>query len=480
MPEIVRQFRFSIIIGLALLSGVLLAETARADIHPVPLEKNVDSAKCLECHANKAKGKFVHTAVAAGCTSCHEVRVNRDVTRVKLITTTSYGLCLTCHKDKNAGEIKGTVHKPAVRECLKCHDPHESDNKYQLLKPTAGGVRENLCLSCHTTGESVPEKGSRHVALDMGCETCHLTHKTGEAGKLEFDYHLTKSPPALCVDCHELSSSDLQKAHRNQPFGTTNCVQCHDPHQSAMPKLMARFTHPPFADKQCEFCHAPAKDGKVVLTQPDPKSLCVMCHEEKAKQIETAKVQHPGAAGDCTDCHNPHASNQPGLPKTNGVEICLVCHADIAELAKKPVHHQPAFTQGCATCHEPHGGEREKLLRAQGNALCLECHGPDTVPQEDKAAGVFRIFGGKVVLPDDYYKKNRVPVLPLKYGKGHPIEGHPVADVMDPTDITKVLKKLDCGSCHQPHSSAYPNLLVKDQQNNTEFCAGCHKDLTRR
>jgi predicted CXXCH cytochrome family protein len=468
-------------IGLGLLAGaLLLVVPIYADIHPVPLEKNADSAKCLECHADKAKGKFVHTAISTGCTSCHEIRVNRDVTRVKLITTTTYGLCLTCHKDKNAAELKGTVHKPAVRDCVKCHDPHESDNKNQLLKPTSGDQKENLCLSCHTTGLNVPEKGSRHAALDLGCETCHVTHKTGEPGNPEFDFHLTKSPPALCIDCHDPKDEGLQKAHQNQPFATANCVQCHDPHQSAAPKLMARFTHPPFADKQCEVCHAPAKDGKVVLTQADAKSLCVMCHDEKAKQIESAKVQHPGAAGDCTDCHNPHASKYPGLPKTNGVEICLGCHADIADLAKKQVHHQPAFVQGCATCHQPHGGDREKLLRAQGNALCLECHGPDSTPQEDKSAGLLKIFNGTVLLPDDYFKKNKVVVLPLQYGKGHPTAGHPVSDVMDPTDLTKVVQKLSCLTCHQPHASANADLLANDQENNAKFCATCHKDLTKR
>src|SRR3974390_2396324 len=368
--------------------ALFFAAPVNADIHPVPLDKNADSAKCLECHADKAKGKAVHTAISTGCTSCHEIRVNKDITRVKLITATSYSLCLTCHADKNAAEIKGTVHRPAVRDCLKCHDPHTTDNKFQLLKPTSGEQKENLCLGCHTTGVNVPEKGSRHVALDMGCETCHVTHKTGEKGKAEFDFHLTKSPPALCLDCHDPKQPELQKAHQNQPFATANCVQCHDPHQSASPKLMVRFQHPPFADKQCELCHAPAKDGKVVLTQTDVKAICVMCHDEQTKKIESAKVPHPGAMGDCTDCHNPHGSKNPGLPKTDPVSICLGCHADIADLAKKQVHHQPVYVQGCATCHEPHGGEREKLLRAQGNALCLECHGPDAVAQEDKSTGL--------------------------------------------------------------------------------------------
>ena len=103
-------------------------------VHPVPLDPKADTATCLECHEDKTKGKFVHSAIQMGCTSCHEVRVNKDITRVKLITSTPQALCLTCHADKDAATLKGTVHPPAVRDCIKCHDPHESDNKNQLLK----------------------------------------------------------------------------------------------------------------------------------------------------------------------------------------------------------------------------------------------------------------------------------------------------------------------------------------------------------
>ena len=460
---------------------LMFAGRASAAKHPVPLDPKADSSTCIACHEDKTKGKAVHSAIAMGCTSCHEIRTTKDVTRIKLITTTSAALCLTCHADKNATEIKGTVHPPAVRDCVKCHDPHSSDNKDQLLKATSGDEKENLCLSCHKTGLNVPEKGSRHAALDMGCDSCHVTHKTGEVGKTEFDFHLAKAVPELCIGCHDVKGADLQKAHQNQPFETANCVSCHDPHQSAAPKLMAKFTHPPFADKQCEVCHAPAKDGKVVLTQADAKALCVTCHDDKAKLIETAKVQHPGAAGDCTDCHSPHASNQPGLPKTNSVDICLGCHSDIAELAKKPYHHQPAFAQGCATCHQPHGGDNDHLLRAATpNAICLECHGPDRQPKKLEAEHLMTIFNGSVKLPEDYFTKNKVVALPLKFGMGHPVDGHPVADLLDPATPGKVKTPMNCLTCHQPHSSAQPDLLAKDQANNMAFCQTCHKDLKTR
>lgn len=464
------------LVWIGIVLAALLASRASADVHPVPLDKNTDAAKCVECHEDKTKGKSVHSAMAMGCLSCHEIRVNRDITRVKLITATTYSLCLTCHADKKAADIKGTVHPPAVRDCLSCHDPHVSDNKNQLLKPTSGGAKENLCLDCHQTGLNVPEKGSRHAALDMGCDTCHTTHKTGADPTPENRFHLNKSVPALCLDCHDAKDADLQKAHQNQPFATANCLECHDAHQSAAPKLMAKFTHPPFAANSCDVCHAPAKDGKVVLTQADARSLCVTCHDDKAKLIETAKVQHPGAAGDCTDCHSPHASSQPGLPKTDSVSICMGCHTDIDDLRKKAVHHEPAFGEGCGTCHTPHGGDNDHLLRAKGNALCLECHGPDSVPQKIADQNLLTIFNGTVRLPGDYYQKNKVPIIPLRFGLGHPVEYHPVSDVMDPTNQSKVKTKLSCLSCHQPHASAQPDLLVNDQANNVAFCDNCHKN----
>ena len=454
----------------------LLAPSAWADVHPVPLDKNTDPAKCLECHADKNKGKSVHSAMAMGCMSCHEIRVNKDITRVKLITATPYSLCLTCHADKKAADIKGTVHPPAVRGCLACHSPHASDNKNQLLKPVSGGEKENLCLNCHQTGLHVPDKGSRHPALDMGCDTCHVTHKTGAEPTQENRFHLTKSAPALCLDCHDAKDAGLQKAHQNQPFATANCLECHDPHQSSAPKLMAKFTHPPFQQGTCEVCHAPPKNGKVVLTQSDTKSLCGACHDDKVKLVAAAKVPHPGAMGDCTDCHSPHASSEPGLPKTDSVSICLGCHSDIADLQKKPVHHQPAFAQGCGTCHTPHGGDIDHLLRAKGNALCLECHGPDSVPQHLQSENLLTIFNGTVRLPGDYYQKNKVPILPLRFGLGHPVDYHPVSDVMDPTNQSKVKTPLSCLSCHQPHASAQPDLLVHDQANNMAFCDTCHKN----
>ena len=464
---------FAALFVLAIVASPVFAKT-----HPVPLDKNVDAAKCLECHEDKSKGKAVHSAIATGCLSCHEVRVTKDVTRVKLTTTTTQALCLSCHDEKKFDPAK-TMHPPAVRDCVKCHDPHQSANPNQLLKATSGATRdENLCLSCHKIGVDVPKEGSRHAALDMGCDTCHLTHKSGDKGKIEFAAHLKKDVPALCIDCHDVKDSALQKAHLDQPFGTANCLQCHNPHQSAKPKLMQTFLHAPFEGKMCDSCHQPAKDGKIVLANADSRALCLTCHEEQGKKIETAKVQHPGAQGECISCHNPHGGKAPGFIQPDPVNACLTCHNDQSAQMKKAHLHQPAAVQGCATCHEPHGGDNQHLLRAASpNKLCLECHGPEANPQKLESEHLVTIFNGAVKLPEDYFRK--VTVLPLKYGRGHPTEGHPVTDVMDPSDVSKVLKTVNCLSCHQPHSSAQASLLIKDQANNMAFCMTCHTGFTK-
>lgn len=479
VEKIVKSILKSIAV-LILLNAISI--TARAAIHPVPLDPKADPATCAQCHEDKTKGKFVHTAIGMGCMACHEIRAsktNKEITRVKLITATPVALCITCHADKKASDIKGKVHPPAVRDCVKCHDPHTSDNKYQLRKAESGDTKDtNLCLTCHNMGVNVPKGGSRHPALDNGCDTCHITHKTGERGVREFDFHLTKDAPALCGDCHDVKDAGLIKAHQGQPFGTADCLSCHDPHQSDSQHLMAKFTHPPFASGQCDTCHAAAKDGKVVLTAPTAKEICLTCHSEKGDQIDKAKVQHPGAAGDCTDCHSPHGGNYPYFVRPNPVAVCTGCHSDIGDLGKKAFPHQPAFVQGCGICHDPHGNDNVHLLRAASpNALCLECHGPDSKPVKLESEHVVTIFGGKVKLPDDYFAK--VPILPIQYGLGHPVERHPVANIMDPNDLTKVKTAINCLTCHQPHASAQPDLLVKDQAFNQDFCKTCHTKLVQ-
>ena len=104
------------------------------------------------------------------------------------------------------------------------------------------------------------------------------------------------------------------------------------------------------------------------------------------------------------------------------------------------------------------------------NELCLECHGPDANPQKVEGQHLVAIFDGKVKLPENYFSK--VPILPLKYGLGHPTENHPVSDTLIPK--TKAMFAMNCLTCHQPHAGNEQGMLVKDQKNDMNFCRTCH------
>lgn len=465
------MFRRSVVGAILILcSGYLYA-----DKHPVPLDKGISDSKCLECHDDKTKGTVIHPAVQMGCFSCHFVRGSGDDTRIVLKNVRIQTLCTSCHSEKKITPSNNPVHPPVISDCLKCHDPHQSENSSLLKKAEAGDKKSNFCLDCHSQGENVPDKGSRHAALDAGCNSCHLSHKSGKPGDPEAEFHLTKPAPALCLDCHDAKDAGLVKAHQGQPFATANCTQCHDPHQSKLPKLMQANVHPPFADKTCEICHQAPKDGRISLTQDSVRALCATCHDEAVKKIDGAKVAHPGAQGDCTSCHDPHAGKAIAFLKPNPVAVCESCHSDQADAHReKKVLHDPVFKQGCYICHEPHGGNRDHLLRADVNDLCLQCHSPLARGLKNPETNTESILGDTVLLPVGYVAKAPHLEMDVKSRIGHPVPSHPVSG-MDPRGDGKS-KPLNCVSCHDPHAGQEKNILLSKDGSIRSLCIDCHKE----
>lgn len=445
---------------------------AAAGEHPVHLEKTFDPAKCVDCHKNKTQGKAVHTAITAGCDTCHVIQNLGTVTSVATVAK-GKELCLTCHTDKDKTQAKGAQHPPVEQDCTKCHDPHSSAYPFQLVKERSGGKNENLCLACHDKGINVAAAGSRHAALDAGCDTCHVTHKSGDPGKVEFAYHLAKSPPALCLDCHDGKDKQLAEAHRGQPFAQADCTGCHDAHQSASPKLLNQYLHFPFGEKMCEACHQAPKNGKVVLIEDGKFPLCYTCHDEIRKLVEQSKNQHSAfvVIERCTECHNPHASRFPRNLKLSPVAVCEQCHEDRAQQHKSAKFlHQPAFKDGCYFCHQPHGSENNTLLRvAQVNDLCFTCHGAN--PRvEKKPDATLAAFDGKLQLPGDYLRSiRRIEVS--SSGRGHPIANHPVSGVPDPSNSGQ---KMACISCHDPHASDASRRMFRLKPGAKSICLKCH------
>lgn len=112
--------------------------------------------------------KSIHPAFAnRECTKCH----NKSASN--FLRTKKEKICFTCHdsSDFNGKFVHGPV---AVRACLTCHFPHESENENLLRKKDAG-----LCLQCHLSEDVARNPLHKFKDADPEkeiCTRCHFPH----------------------------------------------------------------------------------------------------------------------------------------------------------------------------------------------------------------------------------------------------------------------------------------------------------------
>jgi len=133
-------------------------------------------------------------------------------------------------------------------------------------------------------------------------------------------------------------------------------------------------------------------------------------------QLRKGKVLSPTQKS-CVDCHSKEAS-------------AFNAHAS---------KHEPVREGQCEACHLKHGVVGVLRLAAGDPDLCLACHTMD-------GAAVPKAGARKEAVP-----KKALPVHKFSHPSG---EG------------------LKCGSCHDPHGSDHPALLVKE---GSDLCMTCHK-----
>ncbi len=265
--------------------------------HPVPLEKGVTDAKCLECHEDKGKGKAVHSAIAMGCTSCHEIKTEGETTNISL-NQPKNELCFTCHA--NEAKAEDSKHGPWEKgQCVLCHDPHTSDYPKQLR--AQGNA---LCLECHDARKGeLPEK----ILLFKSQEV----KRDDLAGmrRLMLDGDLQRGHP---LGNHWVSTIP----DPTRPNEKMACLTCHVPHSSPEDKLARIIPAKDAAGKEvkvdaCNVCHD-AYDRAAA----ERRAQIVPQVEEQAKQaqIEAAKKRQeylkrlPQLAGDDRDQPNQSKS----------------------------------------------------------------------------------------------------------------------------------------------------------------------------
>ena len=207
---------------------------------------------CNECHERKDTKKHVHPPVAAGdCTDCHDPHQSDSKYQLK---ESGEALCYQCHdKSKLA---RAFPHQPiAAGKCLSCHDAHQSDQKFMLK---AEG--QQLCMTCHDKALFVGK--SVHAPVAAGeCSACHATHGTKLHHLLtgtvpdEMYQSFDKTNFGLCFGCHADTLADSQRTdsetnfrngmfnlhyvHVNRADKGRSCKVCHDPHAAAQPRLIS-------------------------------------------------------------------------------------------------------------------------------------------------------------------------------------------------------------------------------------------------
>lgn len=242
------QYAFSIV------AVIILLSTAPA----FSAENN-----CLACHMRYSKGKSVHAAVQMGCSICH---VAIDANSV----------------------------------------PHKKTNN---IAKGLSAEQPELCYGCHD--KSKFEKKNVHVAIGMGCTSCHNPHSSKMNERL-----LISAMPDICYGCHDKSEFNKKNVHK--PVAGGMCLGCHNPHSSDEFALLNKPLN-----RVCYDCHDDVRKKPHAIT-----GFFGGGHSLGDKKVVNDPAR-PGKTFYCGSCHNPHSSDSIRLfryPAQSAMEICTKCH----------------------------------------------------------------------------------------------------------------------------------------------------------
>lgn len=217
------------------------AENANVPEHPVPLAENGTAASCLECHSDVQGGKYVHTAMSMGCTTCHRIETKDGVTHVGLVSPANQ-LCETCHSLSTDKVLHGPYREGL---CVTCHSPHSSDFPAHTLASA-----QDICLGCHARTRLQVNEKTKAVTTPWG-KTLRFAQMKGWQF-INLNSTLTENHP---VEGHPVTGPNLKP-----DMAPVSCLSCHKPHASPYKNLLT--------------AGAP-KDMKLCATC----GVCEQCHE---------------------------------------------------------------------------------------------------------------------------------------------------------------------------------------------------------
>lgn len=254
-----------------------------------------------------------------------------------------------------------------------------------------------------------------------------------------FLYHRKETMQKVCRQCHDVTSPPKEFSFSPSPYGNFSpaCYTCHKGIFAEM-----EWKHGLVANLQCETCHIQDKEiGRIGVAVGQDSSLCYRCHKVKGQAWgEKHHLHQPIGFGRCSICHNPHGEKHQYMLWADGkAELCVGCHVNkealLADETEGLMVHGIIKGGGCIACHDPHADENPYMLYAPVNELCASCH-------------------------NDF----------IDLRTGHPVGMHPVKG---PSNPLKPDEEFNCASCHDPHGSKGPYLLINDVQGD-HICLTCH------
>lgn len=147
--------RYALRVSLFCLCLSLLPLTAQVRVieHPGILHKEDN---CSSCHADKTRGKSVHSAMEVMCTVCHLAQTQGDMTTLTL-SLPKQEICFSCHEKS----MMLREHPPAVKKlCVDCHDAHSSNRRMLLLEP-ANARRRNSSIMLPAVKDTTSKAASQ-------------------------------------------------------------------------------------------------------------------------------------------------------------------------------------------------------------------------------------------------------------------------------------------------------------------------------
>jgi predicted CXXCH cytochrome family protein len=123
---------------------------------------------------------FVHEP-QANCERCHGDQKQANFSRQVNLISPIPELCYECHDMPDPQ--KGWMHGPvAVGQCVICHEPHRSQNRYLLKKP-----EPQICFQCHEEAQIRAVPG-HHLETYNACLDCHVGHQSFAKHLLRVDW----------------------------------------------------------------------------------------------------------------------------------------------------------------------------------------------------------------------------------------------------------------------------------------------------